>query len=228
MSDRPSFETLVSVACHDLRTPLATVHGFARTLSRVDLQEPAVRYVAMIEQASGQIAELLDELALVTRISQGRYEPRLEEVDSLQLAQEAAAELEEGSVELSGEGAPVRVEPDSARRAVRQLARAARRHGGLDAIRVEVRGPVLEIGPLAGNRPAGRDRRRGPRARRRGGRVARRRARWLGPRRGRRSAGRAARRLGRANGREDALGVAGAERVGEARAAGQPLPAEHD
>ncbi len=108
MSDRPSFETLVSVACHDLRTPLATVHGFARTLSRVDLEEPAVRYVAMIEQASGQIAELLDELSLVTRISQGRYEPRLEQVDSLRLAQEAAAELEEGSVELSGEGAPVR------------------------------------------------------------------------------------------------------------------------
>lgn len=150
MSDRPSFETLVSVACHDLRTPLATVHGFARTLSRVELEEPALRYVEMIEQASGQIAELLDELSLVTRISQGRYEPRLEEVDSLRLAQEAAAELEEGSAELSGEGAPVRVEPDSARRAVRQLARAARRHGGLDTIKVEVHGPVLEIGPLKG------------------------------------------------------------------------------
>ena len=150
LSDRPSFETLVSVACHDLRTPLATVHGFARTLSRVELEEPALRYVAMIEQASGQIAELLDELSLVTRISQGRYEPRLEQVDSLVLAQEAAAELEEGSVELSGEGAPVRIEPDSARRAVRQLARAARRHGGLDTITVEVRGPVLEIGPLQG------------------------------------------------------------------------------
>jgi signal transduction histidine kinase len=153
LSDRPSFETLVSVACHDLRTPLATVHGFARTLSRVDLEEPAVRYVAMIEQASGQIAELLDELSLVTRISQGRFEPRLEEVDSLRLTEEAAAELEEGSVEVSGEGAPVRVEPDSARRAVRQLARAARRHGGLDTIQVEVRGPLLAIRPLQGTAP---------------------------------------------------------------------------
>src|SRR5262245_64897837 len=107
----------------------------------------------MIETASGQIAELLDELSLVTRISQGRYEPRLEEVDSLGLATEAAAELEEDSVELSGEGAPVRVEPESTRRAVRQLARAARRHGGLDSIRVEVRGPVLAIGPLQGTAP---------------------------------------------------------------------------
>jgi hypothetical protein len=47
----------------------------------------------------------------------------------------------------------VRVEPDSARRAVRQLARAARRHGGLDTIRIEVRGPVLAIGPLQGTAP---------------------------------------------------------------------------
>jgi signal transduction histidine kinase len=154
LSDRPSFETLVSVACHDLRTPLATVHGFARTLSRVELEEPAARYVEMIEQASGQIAELLDELSLVTRISQGRFEPRLEEMDSFALASGAAAQLEEGTVELSGAGAPVRVEPETTERALRQLTRAARRHGGLDTIGVAVDGTVLEIGPLAGTATA--------------------------------------------------------------------------
>jgi signal transduction histidine kinase len=130
------------------------VHGFARTLSRVELEEPAARYVEMIEQASGQIAELLDELSLVTRISQGRFEPRLEEVDSFALASGAAAQLEEGTVELSGAGAPVRVEPETTERALRQLTRAARRHGGLDTIRVAVDGTVLEIGPLAGTATA--------------------------------------------------------------------------
>jgi signal transduction histidine kinase len=154
LSDRPSFETLVSVACHDLRTPLATVHGFARTLSRVELEEPAARYVEMIEQASGQIAELLDELSLVTRISQGRFEPRLVDVDSLELARAAAAQLDDGTVELAGTGAPVRVEPELTERAVRQLARAARRHGGLDTIRVDVDGPALAIAPLAGTAEA--------------------------------------------------------------------------
>src|SRR5438105_3818369 len=60
-----SFARLVSLACHDLRTPLATVHGFARTISRTgDLQEPQSRYVEMIEAASGQLAELLEELSL--------------------------------------------------------------------------------------------------------------------------------------------------------------------
>jgi len=154
LSDRPSFETLVSVACHDLRTPLATVHGFARTLARVELEEPAARYVAMIEQASGQIAELLDELSLVTRISQGRFEPRLADVDALELAGRAAAQLEDGTVQVSGRGAVVRVEPDTTERALRQLARAARRHGGLEAVRMSVDGAELEIAPLAGTASA--------------------------------------------------------------------------
>ena len=32
MTDDNAFARLVSLACHDLRTPLATVHGFATTL----------------------------------------------------------------------------------------------------------------------------------------------------------------------------------------------------
>src|SRR5919201_924342 len=59
-----SFVRLVSLACHDLRTPLATVHGFARTIARTDdLEEPTSRYVAMIETASGQMADLLADHA---------------------------------------------------------------------------------------------------------------------------------------------------------------------
>jgi signal transduction histidine kinase len=148
MSDDSRFPGLVAVACHDLRTPLATVHGFARTLAQVDLGEPASRYVEMIEAASRQLAELLEELALTARIEAGRFEPRVEELDSLELARDAAAELEEGAVVVSGEGKPVLVEREATRRAVRQLARAARRHGGHDAVDLAVRGTVLEISPV--------------------------------------------------------------------------------
>lgn len=150
MSGDPRFPRLVALACHDLRTPLATVHGFARTLVRSDLGEPADRYIEMIEAASLQLSELLDELSLLARIESGRFEPRLEETDSLALAQAAAEELEPGSVEVSGEGAPVSVEVDATRRALRQLARAARRHGGLESVSLEVRGAELEIGPVTG------------------------------------------------------------------------------
>jgi len=148
VSGDPRFPRLVALACHDLRTPLATVHGFARTLVRSDLGEPADRYIAMIEAASLQLAELLDELSLLARIESGRFEPRLEETDSLALAQAAAEELEPGSVEVSGEGALVSVEVDATRRALRQLARAARRHGGLESVSLEVRGAELEIAPV--------------------------------------------------------------------------------
>ena len=34
MTDDASFPRLVSLACHDVRTPLATVFGFARMIER--------------------------------------------------------------------------------------------------------------------------------------------------------------------------------------------------
>jgi signal transduction histidine kinase len=151
VSEDTRFPRLVAIACHDLRTPLATVHGFAHTLARAELDEPAARYVQMISAASAQIAELLDELALVARIEAGRFEPRVEVVDSLELARSAAAELEEGDVTVSGAGAPVRVEPESAIRALRQLARAARRHGGRDSVALTVREAELELAPVERN-----------------------------------------------------------------------------
>ena len=129
------------------------MHGFAKTLSRVELPGPAPRYVEMIEAATDQIAELLDELSLLAQIESGRFEPRLDEVDSLELAREAAGELEEGTVAVSGTGATVLVEVEATRRSLRQLARAARRHGGLENVYLAVAGAQLEIGPISG--PAG-------------------------------------------------------------------------
>src|SRR3989442_9479033 len=91
-----SFPRLVSLAAHDLRTPLATIHGFAQTLVRMgDLGEPKQRYLEMIDAASRQLAELLDELGLAARIEGGRYEPNLRAIDTLELARTAARELGE-------------------------------------------------------------------------------------------------------------------------------------
>jgi signal transduction histidine kinase len=142
------FARLVSIACHDIRTPLATVHGFARTLTRVELADPAPHYVEMIAEASMQVADLLDQLVLVTRIAEGRYQPVLSEVDSLELARRAAAEEGEDPEAIGGEGALVQVDEVAVQRAVGQLFRAARRHGGLEKIAVTVRGPVIELGPI--------------------------------------------------------------------------------
>jgi signal transduction histidine kinase len=146
------YAELVSVACHDILTPLATVYGFARTLERADLEPPSDRYVDMIGAASSQIDELVDQLRLATRIQLGLYQPALVETDSLELARSAADRLEDGRVEVTGEGAAVLVDREPTARALAQLARAAARFGGHDAVTVDVRGPELVLAPLS--RPA--------------------------------------------------------------------------
>lgn len=141
-SARDDFPRLVSLACHDLRTPLATVQGFAKTLLRVeDLDgEKQARYLGLIDQASDELVDLLDTLSLAARIGSGRYDPVLREVDSLELARAAVAEA-------AGEGAPVQVDAEAVERAVGALASAARRHGGVD-VRVTVAGPAISIEPV--------------------------------------------------------------------------------
>jgi len=144
-----SFARLVSLACHDVRTPLATVHGFAKTLTRtVELEPPADRYVEMIEAASQQMAELLDELALAARIEAGRYEPALRDVDTLDLARAAVERLGEDRVRVSGEGAVVQTDVEAVDRGVSALVQAALRHGGLDEVEVTVRGTEIEVAPI--------------------------------------------------------------------------------
>jgi signal transduction histidine kinase len=144
-----SFPRLVALAAHDLRTPLATIHGFAQTLIRMgDLGEPKQRYMEMIDTASRQLAELLDELGTAARIESGRYEPSLQPLDTLELAQGAANQLGEERVHVSGEGAEVRVDPEATERGVAALAQAALRHGGLDGVELRVDRSTLTISPV--------------------------------------------------------------------------------
>jgi signal transduction histidine kinase len=141
-----SFARLVSLACHDVRTPLATVYGFTTTLARTtELAPPADRYVEMIDAASRQIAELLDELSLAARIESGRYDPLLRETDTLVLAQAAAGRLGADRVHVSGEGAAVETDIDAVDRGVSALVQATLRHGGLDEVAVAVRGKEIDV-----------------------------------------------------------------------------------
>jgi signal transduction histidine kinase len=149
MTNERHFAELVSVACHDILTPLATVYGFARTMETLPLEDPAPRYLEMIGAASAQIDELVDQLRLVARIQSGKYEPALVERDSLELAQEAAARLEEGRIDVAGTGAPVRVDSEATARALSQLARATARFGGHESVELQVRGAELAISPLS-------------------------------------------------------------------------------
>jgi signal transduction histidine kinase len=125
------------------------VHGFAQTLVRLgELEEPASRYVAMIDEASGQIADLVDELSLSAKIEAGRYDPVRTELNTLELARAAAERLGEQRVEVGGEGVVAELDLDSTERALAALARCALRHGGLDEVRLTVHGTQLELSPV--------------------------------------------------------------------------------
>jgi signal transduction histidine kinase len=144
-----SFARLVTLACHDLRTPLATVNGFARTLVRLEgLAEQPAQYVAMIEAAAGQMSELLDGLALAARIEAGRYEPLEGSVDTLELARRAAETLGPERVSVSGEGGTARVDPAPMGRALTSLVQCALRHGGLEQVEVAAGPAVLAVSPI--------------------------------------------------------------------------------
>ena len=148
-SEDTSFAQLVSLACHDLRTPLATIYGFSRTLTRMtELGEPATKYLGMVGTASEQLGELLDELSLAARIQNGRYEPELRELDTRELAEGAVERLGSDRVAVAGSGGTVSVDAGATRRAISALAQCALRHGGLERVTVTAEGRELRIEPI--------------------------------------------------------------------------------
>jgi signal transduction histidine kinase len=143
MSD-DRFARVVSLACHDLRTPLATVYGFARTLARgSDLDERSAKFVGMIESASEQMTDLLDQLGVLARIESDRYDVGLVEADTVELAT-----TEDERVETVGEGVTIETDVQALKRALQALAIAAVRHGGVSTVTWTVRGRELELAPI--------------------------------------------------------------------------------
>lgn len=142
-----SFAQLVSLACHDLRTPLATVAGFAKTLTRMEgVDEQILRHLAMIDAASEQLARLLDDLGLASRIEKGAWEPVVRERDSLRLAHAAAAMLEE-EVSVTGTGVPVAAAEES-EWALAAISRCALRHGGAGRLELRTDGASITLDPV--------------------------------------------------------------------------------
>jgi signal transduction histidine kinase len=138
------FPRVVSLACHDLRTPLATVYGFARTLSQDDrLDERTQRFVGMIEAAAEQMKELLDRLGLIARISGGRWEPAMREADTLELARSG-----DDRIAVAGRGELIQTAPEELARALHELATAVIRHGAVDRVTWQVAGRRLDLDPL--------------------------------------------------------------------------------
>jgi signal transduction histidine kinase len=144
MDDAERFPHIVSLACHDLRTPLATVYGFARTLTRSEgHDERTMRFLGMIETASEQMTELLDELGVAARVMGGRFEPTPREIDTLDLVR-----TDEPRIVVGGSGATVETDADEAAKALRSLALAALRHGPVEQVSFAVDGRTIALAPV--------------------------------------------------------------------------------
>jgi signal transduction histidine kinase len=130
---------VVRLACHDLRTPLATISGFAKTMVRAgELPEREARFAGMIDEAADQMNAMIARLSLAAAIASGLYEPTLAEVDTLDLAEGAA-----------GRGETIRTDPSVVGGALAGLAAAARRHGQVEAVGWQVDGRRLTLTPVA-------------------------------------------------------------------------------
>ena len=140
----PEFARLVTLACHDLRTPLATVNGFAKTLVRGgELDEQSARFVGLIDQAGEQMGDLLDLLVLAARIEAGTYEPSPRAVDTLDLVASA-----DERITASGAGETIRTDEPAMRRSLAALASAALRHGEVPHVAWTVSGRELSLDPV--------------------------------------------------------------------------------
>jgi signal transduction histidine kinase len=145
MAPDDGFPRVVSLACHDLRTPLATIYGFARTLTRSEeLDERSLRFLSMIEEAAEQMTELLDELGTAARIEAGRWEPGVREVSTIELASS-----DDERIEAVGEGVVIETDAESVARSLRSLAVAAIRHGPAELVTWRVAGRTLELSPIS-------------------------------------------------------------------------------
>jgi signal transduction histidine kinase len=142
--DTDRFPRLITLACHDLRTPLATIYGFARTLSRGgELDERSARFLGMIEEASEQMTGMLDEVGTAARIVGKRWDPALLEADTLDLARS-----DDERIEASGRGATIETEVKVISHGLESLAIAAARFGPVDQVAWQVDGRDLSLSPV--------------------------------------------------------------------------------
>jgi signal transduction histidine kinase len=137
---------LVRLAAHDLRTPLATISGFAKMMVRAGtLPEREARFVGIIDEAARQMDELISRLSLAAALTAGRHEPQLAEVDTLELAEAAADER----VAVEGRGTIVQTDKELVRQALAALSAAALRHGQVDRVTWRVDGTEFVLSPVA-------------------------------------------------------------------------------
>ncbi len=88
---------LLATVSHELRTPLASIKGFATTLLRDDVEWDDVsrrEFLAIIDQESDRLAELIGNLLDMSRIEAGTLSIETEPIDLRPIIEGTAAEFQ--------------------------------------------------------------------------------------------------------------------------------------
>lgn len=124
---------LMSAIAHDLRTPLATIYGFAKTIERGGgLDERQERFLGLIIAAAADMDRMIENVSTVGHIAEERMQVERAPITTDALAAaalEAVPERGDGRrvVLRTGAGALVETDADRAARAVALVAEAALR-----------------------------------------------------------------------------------------------------
>lgn len=158
MTEADRFPKLVREACHDVRTPLATAYGFARTLERIGgLDEQQQRYLRFIVASCEEQTRLIDALATLARREGGTLAAKLAPVDLGNAAVDAAVDVEQRlgdgrSVALvsDAEATLVLADPEHVPLALATLAEAALRlEPALREVGMQRSGSQVRLGPIS-------------------------------------------------------------------------------
>jgi signal transduction histidine kinase len=147
---------LMSAVAHDLRTPLATIYGFAKTIERGGgLDERQERFLGLIIAAAADMDRMIENVSTVGHVAEGRLSVDAMATESATIATaavEAVPERADGRrvVLRPGVSAPVETDSERAARAIALVAEAALR---LEPSRAEAYcradGTAVRCGPFS-------------------------------------------------------------------------------
>nr|WP_150959572.1 HAMP domain-containing sensor histidine kinase [Aneurinibacillus sp. XH2] len=147
---------LIANLSHDIRTPLTTIRGHAYSLHKETLTESGRQSLALIEEKTEYLAQLIENLMSYTLLSAGKYPLQMEESDVIRLTRTSIAswypvfekEQIQVEVDLPDKAAIWMVDPQWFIRILDNLLQNVVRHAGTGqyvGIRAEVRNGATAI-----------------------------------------------------------------------------------
>jgi PAS domain S-box-containing protein len=147
---------LLAVTAHELRTPVAIVNGFVKTLAGHwdELHDTERRQ--MVESAArggDRLGRLVDDLLMAARLESGALEMRTRRFDLAALVEESVADIGPGDIEIDTESVDVLADRDRVQQMVANYLTNAVRYGTrpikvtVSVVDAAARVVVSDVGP---------------------------------------------------------------------------------